>query len=295
MKNFIYQKAFSFEEALRLLSQDAQKAKVFAGGTDLLPLMKQKLWAPDLLIDLKGIPGAGEIDYHPGGGVKIGGLATMESIETSAIIRKNFRVLADAAGTLGSSQVRHRATLGGNLCHASPAAEMAPSLIALGARVGIIGSEGERWIPLEEFFVSPGETALQKTELLTSVRVPPILPRTGCAYLKHSIRKAMDPGIVNVAALLTLDAAKEKCLEARIVLGAVAPTVMRARKAEDRLKGKKIDAAAVEEAARLASEEARPITDVRASAEYRREMVEALTAKCIEQALMNLPAGRSLP
>jgi carbon-monoxide dehydrogenase medium subunit len=295
MKNFVYQKAFSFKEALLLLSQNPGGAKVFAGGTDLLILMKEKLLAPDLLIDLKGIPGAGEIDYHPGEGVTIGGLATIESIETSAVIRKNFPVLADAAGALGSSQVRHRATLGGNLCHASPAAEMVPSLIAFGARAGIIGSERERWIPLEEFFVSPGETALRKTELLTSVRVPPILPRTGCAYLKHSIRKAMDPGIVNVAVLLTLDAAEEKCLEARIVLGAVAPTVMRARKAEARLRGREITPAVIAEAARSASEEARPITDVRASAEYRREMVEAITAKCIEQAVKNLPAGRSLP
>ena len=295
MENFIYQKAVSFEGALRLLSAKTQEAKVFAGGTDLLNLMKEKHLTPGILIDLKGIPGAGGIDYDPREGITIGGLATIESIGTSAIIRKHFPVIAEAAAVLGSSQVRHRATLGGNLCHASPAADMVPSLVALGAKVGIMGNEGERWILLESFFVGPGKTLLKETELLTLVRVPPILPGTGCAYLKHGIRQAMDPGIVNVAAVLTLDAAAEKCLEVRIVLGAVAPVVMRARKAEDWLRGQIINAAAVEEAGRLASEEARPITDVRASAEYRREMAGAITVKCLEQAVKNLPVGRSLP
>jgi aerobic carbon-monoxide dehydrogenase medium subunit len=295
MKNFVYQKVFSFEEALRLLAPNAQEAKVFAGGTDLLNLMKEKTLAPDILIDIKGISGASGIDYDPRGGITIGGLATIESIHTSAIIRKHFGILAEAAGVLGSSQVRHRATLGGNLCHASPAADMVPPLIALGAKVGIIGNEGERWVPLEAFFAGPGQTVLRKTELLTSVRVPPIPPGTGCAYRKHTIRQAMDPGIVNVAAVLTLDAAAEKCLEARIVLGAVAPTVIRARKAEERLRGHKIDATAVEDAGRLAADEARPITDVRASAEYRREMAGAITVKCLEEAVKNLPPGGSLP
>lgn len=289
MKNFIYKKVSTFEETLRLLSENREEAKVLAGGTNLLILMKQKFLNPRILIDVKEIPGAGDIHCDPKEGLTIGPLATIESIETSEVIQKGFRVISEAAGLLGSIQIRLRATLGGNLCHASPSADMAPCLIALGARVRIAGGQGERWIPLEDFFAGPGKTVLQANELLTSIRVPKVPPRTGCAYVKHSIRKAIEPGIVNVAVTLTLGESGENCAEIKIALGAVAPIPMRARKAEDRLRGRKLNEASLEEAASLASEEARPITDVHGSAEYRKAMVGAVTMQSIKQARLNVP------
>jgi len=283
MKNFEYKKVHTLEEAFHLLGQHQEKAMILAGGTDLLVKMRNKTLKPEILVDIKGIPGLDEIRYDPVEGLHLGALASIHRLETCPIILEKFPAISEAAGYLGSFQIRSRATLGGNLCHASPAGEMAPCLISLGAKLRIAGSAGERWVLLEDFFTDPGKTVLQRDELLTTVQVPTPPAQTGCQYTKYGIRKAMDLAIVGVAVVLTLDEEKDKCREVKIALGAVGPIPMRAKKGEARLRGQKMDEASIAEASLLASQEAQPITDIRASAEYRRKMVQALTQKTLKQ------------
>jgi carbon-monoxide dehydrogenase medium subunit len=285
MKNFTYKRVATIEEALSLLSRHSHEARILAGGTDLLLKMKLRAAAPEIIIDIKGIRGYDEIRCDHQEGLLIGSLATLRSIETSPIVQEKFSVLAETAALFGSIQIRNRATLGGNLCNASPSAEIAACLMSLGARARIVGSEGDRWVPLDEFFAGPGETVLRPDEVLASVQVPNIPARTGCVYVKHSIRKAMDTAIVGVAVALTLDGSESRCTDVRIVLGAVAPSPMRARKAEERLRGREMDGISIAEAARLASQDCRPITDVRASADYRKEMIEVLTEAALRKAM----------
>ena len=235
------------------------------------------------------------IQYDPDGGVKIGALASLHSLEVSPIIKERFGIISEAAGLIGSRQVRARATLGGNLCNASSAADMAPGLLALGARVNLNCKGEERSIPLEEFFIGPGRSVLKKDELLIAVHIPPPPPRTGCKYAKFSIRKAMDMPIVGVAVALTLDMEKDRCQDIRIVLGACAPVPLRARKAEARLRGREIGEVYIRETSMLAAEEAQPITDLRATAEYRREIVRVMTERTLREipphGMLRPPAG----
>jgi len=289
MKNFEYKKVSTLDEALSLMGQYQGRAKVLAGGTDLLVRMRNRVWNPEILIDLKGVPGLDEIQYDPAEGLQIGALTSIYRIVNSSIIREKFPAISQAAASLGSFQVRTRATLGGNLCNASPAADMAPILISLGAKVKIRRNEAERWIPLEEFFASPGKSVLRPSELLALIQVPTLPARTAGVYLKHTIRKAMDLPIASVAVALTLDSGKDKCREIKIALGAVGPIPIRAVEAEKQLRGLRVDEASMAEASLLAAEEARPISDVRASAEYRREMVRVLTQRALQNARNSFP------
>jgi len=285
MKSFIYRKVDDLKDALLLLSENGEKARALAGGTGLLVAMKEGAANPEVLVDIKGVPGLDEIQYAPGEGLTLGALLLIRSIETAPLIREKFSVLFDAARLLGSIQIRNRATLGGNLCSAFPSTEMAPGLISLGSMAKVSGRQGDRWVLLEDLFAGPGKTVLRPDELLTLIRVLEAPPQTGGAYLKHTLRKAMDRAIVSVAVCLTLNPSLKKCEEIKIVLGAVAPTPMRARRAEDRLRGQRVDEGAIQEASMAAAEESRPVTDIRGSAEYRREMTSVLTAKAIHKAL----------
>lgn len=280
MKVFEYRRAQSLEEVLDLLARHPGDARILAGGTDLLVEMRHGRLRPGIVVDAKGVRELGEMRHDPVAGLTIGALVTIHALETSPIIRAKFPSLSEAAGVLGSYQVRHRATVGGNLCHASPAADMAPALIGLGTTARIVSRDGERRVPIEDFFVGPGRTVLRDGELLASVHVPGPRPRSECRYVKHSIRKAMDLAIVGVAVALGIEDG-DRCADARIALGAAAPVPMRARGAEDRLRGQQLDQASIREAARVAFEEARPMSDVRASAEYRRQMVRVLTERTV--------------
>lgn len=286
LREFEYLEPSSLSEAISLLDQHFEAAKILAGGTDLLVDMKQGELSPGYLINIKGIPGQDHIEYDKKKGLRIGALTTIRQIETSRIIREQFLPLAQAAKVLGSVQVRNLATIGGNLCNASPSAETAPPLLVLGAKVKIVGSRGQRMLPLEEFFVGPGLTVLDK-EILTEIIVPPLPPHTQGVYMSISRRRAVDLALVGVAVAVTLDRDKGKWKEVKIALGAVAPTPMRARKAEKILSGKKIGAALMEEAAQMATDEARPISDLRASAWYREEMVRVLVQRALEEVSRN--------
>lgn len=293
MKNFEYQKVFTLEEAFHLLEKHGQRARILAGGTDLLVKMRQKVLDPEILIDLKGVPGLGEIQYKPATGLHVGSLTFIHSLETSSVIKEKFGMISQAASSLGSYQVRCRATLGGNLCNASPAADMIPGLISLGAKAKISSRSGDRLLLLEEFFAGPGRTNLRPGEILIEVQVPNPPGPMGFHYTKHSIRKAMDLAVVGVAVTLFPTPGKDRCSEARIGLGAVGPIPMRASRAEKYLRGQKPEEEIIAQAARLTSEEAQPISDIRASGEYRREMVRVLTDRALKQAWMNLLEGRT--
>ena len=281
---FEYCEPETIEEACSLLSQYKEKAKVLAGGTDLLVRMKQGMERTRYLVSLKNIDNLRSIDYDDREGLRIGTLVTLGDLEASSIVSQKFGVLGQAVRTLASRQIRNKATIGGNLCNASPAADTAPALIGLGSQAKIAGLTGERAVPLEEFFSGPRRTILQSDEILTAIQVPNPLPRTGGAYLKLSPREK-DLATVGVATVIILDSEGMTCEDARIVLGAVAPTAVRAFKAEAVLKGKALEEGLIQESAQMASQEARPVSDVRASAEYRREMVTVLTRRAIKQAL----------
>ena len=278
LKKFDYFKPSNISEALTLLNSYDGQAKILAGGTDLLVGMKEKEQSPRYIIDIKGIPELNNINNDSGQGLTMGALATIRTVESSTLVKENYPFLSRAAGLLGSVQVRNKATIGGNLCNAAPSAETAPSLLSLDARVKIVSLKGERVISLEDFFQGPGLNVLDK-EILTEIQLPPRKKKG--IYIKHSPRRAMDIAVVGVAVAVIEGREKGKWEDVRIALGAVAPTPIRARKAEEILAGEKLKFELIEKAAALAEETASPIFDVRASAEYRRKMVGILVQRAL--------------
>jgi carbon-monoxide dehydrogenase medium subunit len=269
----------SISDALALLSKHGNEAKVIAGGTDVMVDIKFKE-EPGCLVNIKKIPSLAGIS-ESGGTLRIGALTTIREIETSAIVRDKLPVLWEAAHQFASLQVRNTATIGGNICRASPSGETLTPLLVLEANAILAFSDGERSEPFKSFFQGPGKSAAGVKGLLTEIEVP--IPPAGSkgVYLKHAVRGAMDIAMVGVAVLLSADAGNVK--DVRIGLGAVAPTPVRAPKTEALLKGKPLTAALLKEAGTLAASEASPISDQRSSAENRRWIVEALTRRGLEQ------------
>ena len=280
--------AKTIEEACSLLAKYKDKARIIAGGTDLLVAMKRREVNPQYLIDIKAIPNLDRISYSQKDGLVIGALTTLAEIESSSIIRERFPILSSAAHQTGSPHIRNMGTIGGNLCNAAPSADMAPSLIGLEAKAKIKGLGGERVIGVEEFFTGPGVSALQVGEILTEIQVPNPPSHTQGVYLKLPARTAIDIAVTGVAVVVTFDTKGENIVDAKIVLGAVAPTPIRARQAEDIIKGKIIDDELIEKAAQTAADEAKPISDVRGSASYRKEMVKVLTNRALNQVTTNI-------
>ncbi len=280
MKPFEYFAPTMLPEAIEALARYNGEARALAGGTDLLVHMKEGRAAPKAVVNIKRIPELRGIAIsHQPAAINLGALTTAEDIRLSPIIRERVPALADAAATIASVQIRNLATVGGNLCNASPSADLAPILIALDATALIVGPGGERRILLGEFFTGPGATLLKPGELMISIEVP--LPAAPALYLKHAPRAAMDIAVVGVG--LSAKTNGGACVDARIVLGAVAPTPLRARRAEAELIGEPLAAGRIQRAAKIAADEARPIDDVRGSAWYRRHMVEVLTRRGLAQ------------
>lgn len=273
----------SIKEAISLLSEFGQKAKVISGGTDLLMQMKQKELLPDYLISLGDIPDLDYIKYDEIRGLKIGALTNVVNIANSPLIRSKFSILAQAASLLGTPAIRNQATIGGNLCNAAPSADTAPPLLVLGAMAKIEGATGEKIVPFENFFTGPGQTILGNNHLLTEIQIPNLLPHSGGVYLKQTRSQGADLALVGVAALVVMEG---KILrDVKIALGAVAPTPIRAKRAEEILKGNKLDNQLLEASGQVASSEAKPIDDVRSSADYRRKLVAVLTKRAVTQAV----------
>jgi aerobic carbon-monoxide dehydrogenase medium subunit len=283
MRRFEYFEPKTLDDAVFLLGRYDGKADILAGGTDLLVEIKERLRAPDYVVNMKKIPGLDRLAYDAGHGLRFGALVTAREIETSPLTRDNYRGLRQAAREIGSIQIRNRATVAGNICRASPSADTLPPLIADGARARTFGPDGERVILLEAFFTGPGKTVLKECELVTEIVVPAPAPHTGSVYIKHGRRKAMELATVGVAVSLTRDG--DVCKDIRIVLGAVAPTPIRARQVEAVLRGHKLDEQTIERAGDIAMSESRPISNVRGSADYRREMVRVLTRRAVMQAM----------
>ncbi len=289
LPKFEYFTPKTIEEACSLLAKYKGEARILAGGSDLLVKMKNRRMIPSYLISIQNVPDLDYIRYDEEEGLRIGALTTLEAIKTSATIRRRFGILGQAAGVMASVEIRNQGTIGGNVCNAAPSAETAPALIALAAKAKIAGPEGERTVALEDFFTGPGETVLQTGEILTEIQIPNPPPRSGGVYLKYSIRK-MDIAAVGVGVVLTLDGG-ETCADIKIVLGAVAPTPIRARKAEEVIRGQEPNEELMARAAQTASEESRPIDDIRSRAENRRKMVGTLTRQAIEQAAKEAKLG----
>ncbi|MFA6111773.1 MAG: xanthine dehydrogenase family protein subunit M [Candidatus Latescibacterota bacterium] len=273
----------SVKEAVALLSQG--QAEVLAGGTDLLLRLKADQPTPRLVVDVKRIPGFDELRFDVRTGLAIGPAVTLAALAGDPVVQRRYPALAQGAGLVGSVQIRNRATLAGNLCNAAPSADTAPPLLVLGARMRLAGPEGRRTLALEEFFLGPGENALQPGELVVGIQVPAPRGRSGSAYARHTLREAMDLAVVGVGVALRLAPRRPVCEEIAIALGAVAPTPMRATQAEAVLEGEELTPERIAWAAGLAAAQSRPISDVRASAEYRRELVEVLTRRMLEAAV----------
>jgi CO/xanthine dehydrogenase FAD-binding subunit len=284
LPKFDYLKPSSIEEALALLSEYQGRARVIAGGTDFLPKLKRReIEAPEFLIDLKGIPDLDYIRYDDVGGLSLGPLVTIHSVEASPIVRERFGVLYQAAESMASPQVRNRGTIAGNICNAVPSADSAPALLTLEANLKLVSQKGERVVKIQDFFTGPNETVLTGEEILREIHVPNLSPNSAGVYLKLTPRRSMDLALVGVAAVVVAE--DGLCSDVRIALGAVAPTPMRARLAENIVRGQKLSDEVIAKAAQIAAGECHPISDHRALRQYRCDMVGVLTKRAIKQAI----------
>lgn len=259
-------------------------AMVLAGATDLIPAMRCGAIRPRVLVNLKRIPNLAGV-RRGRDGVSIGALTTIADLLRSRMLAREFPILAEVASDFGSPQIRAMATVGGNLCSAIPSADLPLPLLVLDAEIAVAGPPGDRDIPLSEFFLDLGKTALGRGQLVTAIRVPRPPRRFGAACMKLTGRKAMDVAIVSAAVSLSLALDRASCRSVRVALGAVGPTPVRARRAEAVLEGRCITRELITEAAEVAAAECTPISDLRASAEYRQEMVQVMVRRAALEAL----------
>ena len=256
---------------------------IMAGGTDLINFMQARAIVPEYVVDIKNIPEMSQLEFDEKEGLIVGALTKLRDIELSPLVQEKYPALAEAVHVVASTQVRSKGTLAGNICNASPSADTVPALIALGASLEIKGTEHPRRIPLDEFYLSFKKMALEPGEIVRSVRIPVQASNTRAAYIKHAFRKAMDLAVVGVGASITIE--DGVCVDARLALGAVAPTAVRARNAEEVLIGSRLTNDVLEAAGKAAMNDCSPISDVRASAEYRHDMVRVFTKRAVKKAL----------
>ncbi len=285
MVRFDYLEPRTVRQAIAMLQRHGSDARMVAGSTDFLIRWRQGLWKPQYVINLQHIPGLDRIRYSARSGLRIGAMATVQSIENNPTIRERYPALATGATSFAGVQIRNLATVGGNVCNASPAADTLPALLAFGAECRIAGPEGERLVPLDRLFVGPGRTVLQPGEILVELRLPPAPRDSGSLYIKHSPRGAMDIATVGVASVVSLQSRGQVCRDVKIGLASVAATPIRAYSAEELLRGQTITPGLIEAAAQEAQNCATPIDDVRGSAAYRKSIVEALTQRTLDNAV----------
>jgi carbon-monoxide dehydrogenase medium subunit len=282
LPDFDYYLPATLEEACLVLNRLGGEARVLAGGTDLIPQMKNEAVAPKAIVSLKAIKGLKEIRYVPGKGMVIGAAATQNDVATSPVLRAGYPSVTEAAASMANNQVRNRGTIGGNIVSAVPSADLPPILIALDASVTLAGPHGSRTMSLENFFTGPRSSLISSDEILVDIVIPD-QATTGSAYFKFGLRNSGALAVVGVAASVVADGLHVE--GARIVLGAVAPTPIRARQAERLLAGNSATETRLEEAGRAAARECRPISDIRGSEEYRRDMVRIFTKRALRKAL----------
>lgn len=289
LPKFDYIAVKNLEEASGLARKYAGRCVLMAGGTDVILLLKDRvLKEVDTVIDLKNIPGLDSLSYTGGEGMRIGALTKLFAIQTSPVVQKYMPAVADAAHYVASAQIRRKGTMAGNICNASPSADTAPVLLAMNASVKTYSTEGGHTIPIEDFFTGVKKTCLKKEvgEIVTEIDIPALKPGEGSAYIKHAVRKAMDLAIVGVGAWIKTE--EGKISDCRIAMGGVAATPVRAPEAEKFLIGKEPSEDIFAEAGRIASGECSPISDVRASAEYRTDMIRVFTKRALKKAVDHL-------
>jgi aerobic carbon-monoxide dehydrogenase medium subunit len=279
---FEYLRASTISEAIAMLQQYGEDAKILSGGQSLIPMMKFRIARPAYLIDINRIAGMSYIKEEDGQ-LKIGGLTREADLESSPLIQSRYPIILDTAHSIADPQVRNLATVAGNLAHGDPANDHPATMLALGAKVVATGPNGKRVIPIEDFFVSLFTTALEPNEIVTEIQVPVPPARSGGAYLKLE-RKVGDFATAAVAAQVTVDAGGS-CQYAGIGLTNVGPTPLKATKAEAFLRGKKVDEANLRQAAQLAGEDAQPTSDLRGPAEYKTGLVKELTFRALSRAV----------
>ncbi|MFN2289591.1 MAG: FAD binding domain-containing protein [Anaerolineae bacterium] len=282
LPRFDYMQARTADEAVALLQDYGQDARPLMGGTDLFPGLREGRIRPRVLIDVKGLPGMRDLAYEEGTGLRIGAAVTMNELAAHPLVQERYPILAQAAGSVASYQIRNRATIGGNLCNASPCADTAPAVLLLEAEVLAFGPQGERAIAAGDFFLGPGRTAIQPGEFMTGLRIPPAPDGVAARYLKLGRCRTGDLSLVGVG-VVGFEPENGSDYRFRIALGSVAPTPVRAREAEAWLAQNKAGEEAFEEAATRARAAAKPISDVRGTAEYQRAMVRALTLRGLRQ------------
>lgn len=282
LPDFDYYAPQTVQEVSSLLSQFGSKAKILSGGTDLMVKMKHGVAAYETLISLKELSELREIRYEQGKGVVIGSRATHNELVNSPVLNEKYLSVSEAAHHMASNQIRNLGTVGGNIVNAVPSADLPPILIALGATISMSGPNGERTMPLEEFFVCPGQTVLAENEVVTHFTIPD-QASTGSTYIKFGLRRSGALAVVGAAVAVTMEGKIIK--DARIALGAVAPTPMRAKKAEAVLNGQEYSEDLLEKAGAAASLECSPISDIRGSEDYRRDMVRVFTKRALKAAI----------
>jgi carbon-monoxide dehydrogenase medium subunit len=282
MPDVEYHAPKTLAEACVLLDELGETAKVLGGGSDILHKMKNGHLHPEHRVSLKHMTELHDVRYEKGRGIIIGALVTPGETYRSEVIQKHYMSINMTAHEMGNPQVRNRGTVGGNICNASPLADLPPILIALNASVKVVEYAGERIVPLEDFISGPGKTIIRRDEILKEVIIPE-QETTGSTYMKFGLRKSGALAVVGVAVAVTVK--DGVLLDARIVMGAVAPVPMRAKKAEALLKGQPITDELLAQAAESASNECTPISDIRGSAEYRRELVKVLTRRSLRKAI----------
>lgn len=282
MKFDSYYEPKTVNDCIQILTEKGSDAKVLAGGTDLVIRMRSRVLKPKAVVSLNAIPELSEVRVTEDG-LYIGAMARLMDVSKSDLLTGAWKIVKTGAGNVSSMQVRNIATIGGNTCNASPSADTVPGLVVSGAVAEIDGKNGKKSVLLEDFFTGPGKTVLEDGEMLVGFTLPKYADKTGAVYKKYSIRGDTDIAIIGVAGKVTLDK-QDQVVDVKIALGGVAPTVLRVPKAEELMKGKKLTEQLIEEAAVIASESCAPITDARATKEYRTEMVKVWTKHVLKQA-----------
>jgi len=284
MHAFDYEASPSLQDALALLSRQGTAARPLAGGTDLIDQMRMGRHTPDLVVDVKKIPDLNVLSCDTSG-LRVGAAVPCYRLYGHPEIVKSYSALADSCHIIGGVQIQSRATVGGNLCNAGPAADSTPSLIALGGVCVVASVSGRREVPVEQFCTGPGKNVLQPGELLVEIRFPARPPHSGSHYRRLIPRNEMDIAVVGVAASVVLDSAGQKFQSVRIGLGAVAPTPLFATAAGELLAGQTVDDASIGRAAEAAQKIASPITDMRGTREYRLHVIGVLVRRVLHAAV----------
>jgi carbon-monoxide dehydrogenase medium subunit len=285
LQAFDYVRAKNIDEVVMLMANHNGRARILSGGTDLLVGLREGRLSAELVIDVKRVPEVSALSYSSKNGLQLGAVVSCQRIYSDAVLCDAYPGLIDAAGLIGGVQIQGRASLGGNLCNASPAADSIPALIALRAVCHIAGPFGRRTLPVEDFCLAPGKNALQNGEFLVYLHIPAPTPGSGAAYLRFIPRNEMDIAVVGCGASVQLDEGRTRFAAAHIALGAVAPTPLYIKEAGEALVGQAVNAESIELAARIAQATARPISDMRGTAEYRRHMCAVMTRRTLEKAI----------